>query len=312
MPVHQDSMDSTSSWNSGASTSNLSLLGGPVTNSPELMARAFELPTPPVASSSTAGTNSTARRTATYPLPLNSSLPPVPLPYVPYHLPAFTSLPPSSYQSPTVSPATSHFLPYPIPQHHGSSGSTVRGRSQTMPAPLPDFSGSSMSPYPDNPPFTPTQHRPALVDASVQTDLLASHIPLDLFPSPIPHSAAHSIPHPQYQHHLSHCPHPLSQNHHPDRMSVDPSSSNMPLPLVPQNHLSPAPLQPHQHSAQQSDAAALAAFLTNLQHPQPHAPEPSPFRLDDYNPFQQFGSPTAGQAGGSGLGGAASPQSGLQ
>ncbi|GAA5919543.1 hypothetical protein JCM6882_002910 [Rhodosporidiobolus microsporus] len=312
---HQNSMDSTSSFNSQASTSTTnSLLGGPLTGSPELMARTFaaELPVPPPADS-LAGP---ARRTATYPLPL-SSVGTSAVPYTPYPLPAFTSLPPSSYQSPLASPSSSSFIhhPYANPSYMSSTGS-IRGRSHTLPAPLPFFgaqpSGVASGAFS---PSLDAMSRGNFVNAGVQTDLLAQQIPLHFAPPPYPpaqYSNAASLPpsQPYYASPEAQLPPHL---HRPPGQSHSHFSPPPPLPQL-QTQLQPPPPQQHQQQQQQQQqqqhvqspaaegrpatAAEIESYLRNLQ------PEPSPFALDEYNPFGGFaGSPGAVN----GVGGMGSP-----
>ncbi|BGP17411.1 hypothetical protein JCM10213v2_005443 [Rhodosporidiobolus nylandii] len=181
-PVHQDSMDSTSSFNSQASTSAASLLGAPLTNSPELLGHSFigELPVPP-----------NGRRTTTYPLPLPGSAPQAAMPYTPYPVPTF-SLPPSSYISPAASPSSASFSAHPLHHHPYAHAGSSRGpsRSYTMPAPYPSFPSLSSGVPP------PLPGRSALVDASVQTDLYAQQIPDNLAPHPHRSTGGGSTPTP--------------------------------------------------------------------------------------------------------------------
>ncbi|GAA5990556.1 hypothetical protein JCM11641_002577 [Rhodosporidiobolus odoratus] len=281
LPIHQNSIDSVSSFNSSASASASSLLGGPIASSPELLGHSSftgELPIPPLPSTS-------ARRTATYPLPLSSAPGAVshqPVPYTPYAIPNF-SLPPSSYVSPSASPApplsastSSSFMHLPLFPTAGVTRS-ASGRSYTMPAPFPSLvtphGATSIYPPPPLPlPLQPPAHRPNFVDASVQTDLLALHIPPHLLPTnqqyhtggstPVPGPLAVPPPIP-LSHQMSHS-HSHQQQHHQDQHSQ-------------QNQQ-----QQHQHQMNGAGGGdeALAAFLQQLR------PEPSPFSLDvDYNPF---------------------------
>ncbi|GAA6040303.1 hypothetical protein JCM8097_009410 [Rhodosporidiobolus ruineniae] len=292
LPMHQDSMDSVSSFNSQASSGTASsFLGGPIASSPELMARGFvpELPVPPLPSTS-------ARRMATYPLPPSSLSHAVP--YTPYPIPVLSNLPQPMYESPAASPSTSSFPPphQPVPGPSGSgSTSTVRGasRSHTMPMPwssLPSGFGAAASSGTSS--FPAPAPKPGFVDAEVQTELLAAHIPPYALHLPLATPTATTSATFQQQQ--------QQQQQYPHHVQPLFSFARAQYPHAPeQTQQQPQPQHTSAGAPGASDTA-LADFLRAFQ--------PSPFRLDEYNSFGfAAANQQQGHAGGAASGEVGSP-----